>query len=291
VFTPKAFTRCKVNNFARNGLTLLRTREMLPWWLRWQMRRRFGVSLAVKIPFGGTIRAFSSFSDFWSIYRMIPSIPESRLIGRVVTRFSVNFDVGANVGVFTLAIAKACQEADVYSFEPAPETFNRLQTNVELNRSLNAHPRRLALGSKPGRGLLQIDPRSPATNRLSGPGNADRNCVEVEVQTVDAQLRQVEGRDLGLLKIDVEGFECDVLMGAADSLRDNRWAAVLIEICPANLRQAGRSVADLVAICESFGYSLFEVSPEGGRGRQLLKGQIESIALANALICRPATAR
>jgi FkbM family methyltransferase len=274
-----------MEKFARNALTLLRTPAMLPWWLRWQMRR-CGVPLGIKIPFGGIIRSFSSFSDLWSIRQMVPSISESRLIERTVQPLSVNFDVGANVGVFTLAMAKACPTADVFAFEPAPETFEHLRRNVEANRAANVHLGRTAMGSQLNQALFQIDPRSPATNRLKTSDGQSHQCIEVDVQTIDANLHQAEDRHLGLLKIDVEGFECDVLVGAADSIRKNRWAAVLIEICPGNLQRVGRSVADLVAVCESLGCSLRELTVDGKKGRELTRNELESITLANVLVSK-----
>jgi len=258
---------------------------MQPWWLRWQMKR-CGVSLGIKIPFGGVIRSFSSFSDFWSVRQMVPSIGESRLIERAVRPSSINFDVGANVGAFTLAIAKACSTADVYSFEPAPTTFERLRRNVEANHAANVHLRRTAMGSQLGRALFQVDPGSPATNRFKTPDAPSHQCLEVDVQTIDATLHQAEDRHLGLLKIDVEGFECDVLVGATDSIRKNRWAAVLIEICPSNLYRIGRSITDLVAVCTSLGCSLFELTVDGQKGRELTVNELESIVLTNALVSK-----
>src|SRR6266498_1880289 len=279
-----------MESFARNALTLLRTPAMVPWWLRWQMRK-CGFSFGMRIPFGGKIETFHSFSEFWSVCQNLPSIGESRLIERVVRPSTVNFDVGANVGVFTLAMAKACPEADVFSFEPAPRTFERLQKSVELNRVSNAHLRQAAIGSHANRALFEIDPRSPATNRLTTPGSSSRNCIEVEIQTIDGNLAQAEGRELGLLKVDVEGFECDVLMGAADSIRKNRWAAVLIEVCPGNLNRVGRSVADLLAICNSLGCSLFELGADGKAGRELTDKELQTITLADALVSKSAAAK
>ena len=181
-------------------------------------------------------------------------------------------------------MAKACPEAEVFSFEPAPKTLERLRSNVELNHVSNVHLRQVAIGSSANHALFQIDPHSPATNRLTTSACSSRECIEVEVQTVDRNLRQAQGRELGLLKVDVEGFECDVLMGAADSICNKRWAAVLIEVCPGNLNRVGRSVADLLAVCNSLGCSLFELDENGKAGREWTREQLQTITLANALV-------
>lgn len=267
----------------QNALTLLTTPSMIPVWARWQMRL-CGIPAVVKIPFGAKISSFRSFSELWSVHHMAPSAPECRLIRRVVTPASLNFDIGANVGGFTLAMAKACPTAEIHSFEPAPETFEKLCANIALNGVSHVHSHRAAMGSKPGRSFFHVDPNSPATNHLQGSRLADDQCIEVEVQTVDTMIQQAKQGTPGLLKIDVEGFECEVLLGAAESIRQGRWAAVLIEVCPANLHCIGRSVGDLISACDSLGCGLFELSEEGNRGRKLALNELRDTTFMNALV-------
>jgi FkbM family methyltransferase len=274
-----------MSSFTKNASTLFTTPSMVPWWLRWQ-GRRFGIPSAVAIPGGGHIMSFRNFSDFWSISRMVPTQREYLLMKRVVTAGTVNFDVGANVGVFTVAMSSSSREATVYAFEPTPDTFNRLEKNVELNRLKNVELRQIALGSEQNRALFQTTPTSPATNRLASPGVERQHSIEVEVQTVDGVLRRSGAQRLGLLKIDVEGFESDVLMGAAESIRENRWAAILIEVCPGNLRMIGRSITDLFALCTALDLSFFEISQTGHKGREMTARELESSELTNVLLAR-----
>ncbi|HTD66616.1 MAG TPA: FkbM family methyltransferase [Candidatus Limnocylindria bacterium] len=240
----------------------------------------------MKIPFGATVGSFSSFSELWSVRHMAPSSRECRLIQRVVVPSSLNFDVGANVGGFTLAMAKACPAAEIHSFEPAPDTFDRLCKNIALNGVPHVHSHRVAMGSKPGLSLFHVDPNSPATNHLRNERTANEQCIEVEVQTVDATIQKIGQRSPGLLKIDVEGFECEVLLGAAESIQQNRWAAVLIEVCPSNLHRTGRSVGDLISICDSLGCALFELTEQGHPGRELSLNDLRNVTFVNALVAR-----
>ena len=117
-------------------------------------------------------------------------------------------DIGANIGSFTL-IASEQEKARTYAFEPHPETFRLLQRNVELNRRNNVSLFNIALGRAEGEVFLSDDAGS-ATNHIE-PILSERTvavrCMRIDTvcseQTIHPQY----------VKIDVEGFEYDVLAG------------------------------------------------------------------------------
>jgi FkbM family methyltransferase len=117
-------------------------------------------------------------------------------------------DIGANIGSFTL-IASEQEKAKVHAFEPHPDTFRQLRNNVELNRRANVDLFNIALGQSEGRIFLTDEPGS-ATNHIEPHEN--ERTVAVPCNRVDTVCAQ-HGLHPQYVKIDVEGFEYDVLAG------------------------------------------------------------------------------
>lgn len=131
-------------------------------------------------------------------------------------------DIGANVGSYTVLAAKVCG-AHTISFEPDPETVRHLRRNVELNK-INSHVEIIeaALGAEPGH--LQFTIGRDTVNRVAQPG--DLFTREVEVRRLDDVLA---GRVPRIIKIDVEGFEGEVLKGASRTLASRSLEAIISE--------------------------------------------------------------
>ncbi|NOS80351.1 MAG: FkbM family methyltransferase [Nitrospira sp.] len=117
-------------------------------------------------------------------------------------------DIGANIGSFTL-IASEQEKAKVHAFEPHPDTFRQLRNNVELNRRTNVDLYNIALGQSEGRIFLTNEP-GITTNHIE-PHESERT-VSVPCNRVDTVCTQ-HGLHPQYVKIDVEGFEYDVLAG------------------------------------------------------------------------------
>ena len=138
---------------------------------------------------------------------------------------TIFLDIGAHVGTYSLAFAKVC--AGVHSFECSPKTFNYLCANIAL-QGLDSKitPHRTALGHMTGTTSYYI--RSPT----DGGGNSclDLNDRVYESTTVPVTRLDTFGlTNIGLLKIDVEGFEAKVLEGARETLRANGYPRILFE--------------------------------------------------------------
>jgi FkbM family methyltransferase len=152
-------------------------------------------------------------------------------------------DAGANTGVY--AVQQARRGARVYAFEPNPDCFRRLRKAVQANGlegQVNAFHR--ALGAAPGRAQLFLPAgvttmgslRPEWTPALCGP------AVAVEVETLADVVSRHGIARVDLLKVDVEGFELDVLRGAGGALR--LVERVVVEYHSLEL---GRRVVELLA--------------------------------------------
>jgi FkbM family methyltransferase len=146
------------------------------------------------------------------------------LLKRLLASGGVFLDVGANVGSYSL-IASEQSLAKVHAFEPHPTTFQFLLENIQLNNRRNVFPLNVAVGKTDGEVMFTDSPGS-ATNHLvlsaDVAGTIRTTCIRL-----DTFCRT---RDLlpNIVKIDVEGFEYDVLMGAGEVLP--RFRIVFLEL-------------------------------------------------------------
>jgi len=152
------------------------------------------------------------------------------------------FDVGANSGFVALS---QCQEHPILSavcFEPHPKTFSILQKNIALNQ-LNSRIRSVhaAVGAHSGTCYLRIreDSSMGTVEPMPQIESPNRNSVQVPLIALDDFSRQ-HGIWPDLIKIDVEGFELEVLRGATECLR--RAKRVILEYHSPLLKEQSESL-------------------------------------------------
>ena len=151
-------------------------------------------------------------------------------IGRSGCEVSVVFDVGANIGQSADKFAEAFRHARIYSFEPASRTFHALDSAVRNRKNVSCHC--LALGRTDGKATLYLTGAPDAnssTNSLIEPRNPVGTEL-VEMRTIDGFARDANIARVDLLKIDAEGFDLEVLIGAREMLTEQRVAFVLVEV-------------------------------------------------------------
>jgi FkbM family methyltransferase len=141
------------------------------------------------------------------------------------------WDIGASIGGYTVLMSKAVgQEGRVISFEPEPRSFEKLLSNIKLNTAANVSPYQAALGAK--RETLSFQPAinaSEGTHHLVS-GTADDDAPKVDVYPMD-EFRKLHGLQAPtVMKIDVEGWEEQVLLGGKQTLADPGCHAVIVEV-------------------------------------------------------------
>lgn len=162
-------------------------------------------------------------------------------------------DVGANVGQLTLAAAlRVTQSGRVIAIEAHPRTCKYLQGNARLN-DLSVEIHNVAIGSEHGE-LFFTDFRSDDMNFASALPPRSGPALRVSVRTLDSIIGE---RPVDLLKVDVEGFEVDLIKGASHTISHCR--CLYIEDSDLNLRRAGTSRAELYDRLTSHGFRLFHL--------------------------------
>ena len=156
-------------------------------------------------------------------------------------------DIGAHIGYYTLLFAKCVGAAgQVFAFEPMPENFALLQKNIALNHLPYVRTLNEAVFSRAGDITVAIP---PGEHLNSGSGsvyvNGGSRNVLVRATSVDL-FSQQSGIRPDILKMDVEGAEFDVLMGARDTI-DRFRPTMLIELHHFDGNLAAHPVPDLLA--------------------------------------------
>jgi FkbM family methyltransferase len=135
---------------------------------------------------------------------------------------AIIFDVGANIGLTTAVMTKRLPNARILSFEPDPEPFGYLFETVRLNNFLRVETVNKALADAPGRMAFHSHPRGAGASHLASDQSLRDGNETVEVSTVDIERAGHALARVDLIKIDVEGFEIDVLEGARDTIAADR---------------------------------------------------------------------
>ena len=145
--------------------------------------------------------------------------------------FAHILDIGSNIGNHMLFFCSHLQAKKVYCFEPNQYNFNVLSRNVELNnleKTVMLH--KVAAGSKTGKGVEKnFTLMNTGINRVETV--TEENIAETQVDIVC--IDDYGYGNIDFVKIDVEGFELEVLKGAAQTLQRSN-AVVMIEVFEEN---------------------------------------------------------
>jgi FkbM family methyltransferase len=172
------------------------------------------------------------------------------------------YDVGASIGIHSTFMAKkAGQSGQVVAFEPEIQSYETLLENIKLNGLDNVMPINIALGD-----------RSQESYLTSHGGTADFSLTEeTSDNKSDQKVTVVHGDDFvrekslplpHLVKIDVEGYEYQVIQGLEKTLRNDECSMICCEVHPFLLSQ-GITSTDVTDLLQSFGFNRIETQPRG----------------------------
>jgi FkbM family methyltransferase len=176
---------------------------------------------------------------------------------------AVVFDVGAQIGVYTLGLSRAVGSGGtVYSFEPNPRSFGRLQQHVQANKCDNVVLNQLALGEKCYQATLQAPLRfntgGATLLRVRLPESWQSSPVDVGVVTLDQYCEKNHVRRLDAVKLDCQGYEPFVIEGGRNMLKT--WhPRLLIEFDSRWLGAAGWSGDAFLGLLRELGYEPFQL--------------------------------
>lgn len=184
-------------------------------------------------------------------------LPVQHAITSHVMPGDVFFDIGANIGFFSILAARcAGTSGQVYAYEPVKRNADAIVRGAALNGLDTIRVFNEAVGAMTGRADLLL------TRHIGGAALASADVppdmtgrLEVDVTTLDDSISRHGLRPPSLVKIDVEGAEIEVLRGMTGVLRAHR-PAVLYEVDDATREGLDSKARQIASFMESAGYAL-----------------------------------
>lgn len=214
----------------------------------------------VRILGGATLRLHGDSVLGGYICRQAFEAEEMLFLHRYLRPGEVFVDVGANLGLFTVAAARRVgSRGRVLAFEPGSRARQRLEENVSLNRLANTTVLHFALSSSDARQMLSVPVAGhEAFGSLAEPiAVAEAVREEIEAREWDGIERELLGsRAVTMMKIDVEGWESQVLAGASAMLRRDSAPLLQVEFTDAAARNAGGGCAHLYDQLRELGFEV-----------------------------------
>lgn len=194
------------------------------------------------------------YVDWWIYFGLIDDSRER--LYELAGDGNTIIDVGANMGETIMNFSNIVgTKGEVYGFEPDRINHERCTDNLKLNNFKNIILNNVGLGDVPGQFKIRVDtPSNRGGNRISN-STDDTNTEIINVITLDDYVNNNKLHRVNLIKIDVEGFELNVLKGAIKTL--NQYKPILfIELDDTNLNQQNHTAQELVSFLMNIGYKI-----------------------------------
>lgn len=190
-----------------------------------------------------------------NIYVGLHEFEDMAFVLHLLREYDLFVDIGANIGSYTI-LAGGAVGAQCVSVEPIKSTFYLLEENINLNR-LSAHVQALNMGIGKEKGVLKFTAGLDTVNHVLSDSEQVDNVVDVPIVPLNELL---ENQEPSLIKIDVEGFETNVIASADKVLSKPSLLAVIMELNGSGERY-GFDEKPLHEKMLSFGFNTYTYSP------------------------------
>lgn len=181
------------------------------------------------------------------------------MIDRIISDGDRIFDIGANMGWYSINLAMSRRKSQVYCFEPIPSTFKYLQRNINLNGLSNVKAHNFGLSNSSG--LIDFYFYGEGSGNASSANLSERDDVNVvccEMQTLDDFCREADV-SVDFIKCDVEGAELFVLQGGIKTIGRDK-PIVFAEILRKWAQKFEYNPNEIFYLLQSEGYKVFTVN-------------------------------
>lgn len=195
-------------------------------------------------------------------------IPETILFKKILKRGMVFLDVGANIGYYSaLAGYLVGKEGTVISIEPEEKNFVLLQKTVQANPGAHYHLFKIAAAAEEATSEFFVSEENCGDNRLAGnerPDDAQEwKTVMVPCTSVDKLIRDHHLPLPDVIKVDVQGFEAEVIKGCKELLQRKKTLVLMIEFWPDGLRSAGTDPIAFLKEIRQLGFEIQYITLKG----------------------------
>jgi len=213
--------------------------------LRWELDLSEGIDLAIFV--------FGQFEN-----------ATAKVLERLVRPGAIVLDIGANIGAHTLPLARSVgSNGKVYAFEPTEYAFGKLKRNLAQNPDLAARvvAEQVRLTSPEAHHSGEIYASWKVIGheaRHSKHLGIAKSTEGARITTLDQHWESLGAKRIDLIKLDVDGFEPEVIRGGKSTLR--RWQpSICLELSPHVLEERGSSLTELFDLLCECGYKLVDL--------------------------------
>jgi FkbM family methyltransferase len=199
-------------------------------------------------------------ADYYrDMYAGLYALEVTELMKKYLHAGSTFIDIGANVGyVSCIGAGLVGDRGQVHAFEPVPEYFLRLQRLKELNPNFPFYLNNFALGSAEETKTIYLN-RANIGNNSFVKNAIDETLIKdeipIRVRRFDRYAEEKGLDAIGLVKIDVEGFEFEVLKGMEGIFgREGKRPVIICELTPTAYNSMGYTTGDVMKFLRDYGY-------------------------------------
>lgn len=222
----------------------------------WVTINNFDGNIKLKIDRSRTMGAAFYWEGFHEFREFI-------FMHRFLKKEMVAIDVGANLGEYTLFMAKRLTNGKVISFEPMSKMVELLEENISLNHFKNVQVCPFGLSNKNDIAMVhEVDDQHEGLGTFFLGDRKSKTATGVELRTLDGVWDTLEINRLDFIKMDIEGSEFYALQGGRNTIAKFR-PYILIEINQPTYMAAGYSVADVEVFFKENNYLAHRVNKTG----------------------------
>jgi len=206
--------------------------------------------------------------------KKLPNNVDTRIfqtINKYVTQGSVAIDIGANIGLMSLAMSKCVGfNGRVLSFEPGPVSYGLLRRNVYTNNEIgNIIISDQAVSDTDGNAPLFINPNGESDNQIHKnqteyifKNEQKRSKFDVETITIDSILKNnsIDFTNVSFVKIDTQGHDLEVMRGGKYLFKNSKKIAVLCEFAPYLKAWENISIDEFYDTIKSYDFDIYDDS-------------------------------
>jgi FkbM family methyltransferase len=196
---------------------------------------------------------YDSFQSMWIMYNYFVDWEEFNLIKNYVKSDNTLFDIGTNMGFYTIWMSQFIGKGKIHAFEPDSGNFERLQKNIALNYLQNQVTINQSAASDKD-GIVSFTSGLDGENHIAD--STLKNTVPIQSQKIDSYIQQHSiTSSIAYMKVDVEGFEYAVLKGSETALRTKQIDIIQLEINK-TIVNSEKNIEDLLDLINEYQYQL-----------------------------------
>ena len=214
---------------------------------------------------------------------------EVALLKKLLEPNHVFFDIGANIGAFSLVASKLLPQGTVHAFEPSAFHLEKLTANLRLNHAQNVVIHPVALSDTQRSTSLYFPLQEDGLENTGMASQFPFNEANSKVETIDSvilddYIEEWNCHKINIMKIDVEGAELKVLQGSLKAIQSNR-PHVLMEVNLMHLNRAGCRPEQLIQFWHTLDYQIFII---GNTAELTPVVSMSDLGAHQNVYCRPA---